>query len=80
MLKNILKSCITCLLLAFVMVPQFAFAQGGVVTVSGVVTSAEDKLPLIGVTVVTEKMQGSGRGRLWQREIFVLSRLIMLTG
>ena len=28
------------------------------VTVSGVVTSAEDKQPLIGVTVVTEKMTG----------------------
>ena len=32
--------------------------SGAVVTVSGVVTSAEDKQPLIGVAVVTEKMQG----------------------
>lgn len=28
------------------------------VTVSGVVTSAEDKLPLVGVAIVTDKMQG----------------------
>ena len=41
------------------MVPVFASAQGGaVVTVSGVVTSAEDKQPLIGVTVLTETMSG----------------------
>ena len=41
------------------MVPHSVYAQGGsVVTVSGVVTSAEDKQPLIGVAVVTEKMQG----------------------
>ena len=59
MLKRHFNSLLTCLLLAFAMVPNFAFAQGGsVVTVSGVVTSAEDKLPLIGVAVVTEKMQG----------------------
>ena len=59
MLKKFFKSLLTCLLLAFAMVPHLASAQGGaVVTVSGVVTSAEDKLPLIGVTVVTEKMQG----------------------
>ena len=49
---------LTCLLLACAMVPTFAFAQGGIVTVSGVVTSAEDKQPLMGVTVVTDKMQG----------------------
>ncbi|MBQ8915970.1 MAG: hypothetical protein IJ028_02125, partial [Alistipes sp.] len=34
------------------------YAQGEKVTVSGVVTSAEDKLPLIGVAVVTEAMSG----------------------
>ena len=59
MLRRHLNSLLTCLLLAFAMVPVFASAQGGaVVTVSGVVTSAEDKQPLIGVAVVTEKMQG----------------------
>ena len=60
MLKRHFNSLLTCLLLVCTMVPNFAFAQGGaVVTVSGIVTSAEDKLPLIGVTVVTEKMQGT---------------------
>ena len=60
MLKRHFNSLLTCLLLACAMVPYFAFAQGGaVVTVSGVVTSAEDKMPLIGVTVVTDKMQGT---------------------
>ena len=59
MLKRYFNSILTCLLLALAMVPNFAFAQGGaMVTVSGVVTSAEDKLPLIGVAVVTEKMSG----------------------
>ena len=59
MLRRHFNSVLTCLLLAFAMVPVFAFAQSGaVVTVSGVVTSAEDKQPLIGVAVVTEKMQG----------------------
>lgn len=59
MLKRDLNSLLTCLLLMLAMVPNFAFAQSvSVVTVSGVVTSAEDKLPLIGVAVVTEKMQG----------------------
>ena len=59
MLRRHFNSLLTCLLLAFAMVPTFTFAQSGaVVTVSGVVTSAEDKQPLIGVAVVTEKMQG----------------------
>ena len=59
MLRRHFNSLLTCLLLAFAMVPTFAFAQSGaVVSVSGVVTSAEDKQPLIGVAVVTEKMQG----------------------
>ena len=59
MLKRDFNSILTCLLLALAMVPRIAFAQGGaIVTVSGVVTSAEDKQPLIGVTVVTEKMSG----------------------
>ena len=59
MLKRHFNSILTCLLLALAMMPHFAFAQGGaIVTVSGVVTSAEDKQPLIGVTVVTEKMSG----------------------
>ena len=45
-----------CLLLVLAIVPYLAFAQGAsVVTVSGVITSAEDKQPLIGVTVVTDK-------------------------
>ena len=60
MLRRHFNSLLTCLLLAFAMAPSLAFAQGGfVVTVSGVVTSAEDKMPLIGVAVVTEKMQGT---------------------
>ena len=59
MLRRHFNSLLTCLLLACAMVPNFAFAQSGaVVTVSGVVTSAEDKMPLIGVAVVTEKMHG----------------------
>ena len=59
MLKRHFNSLLTCLLLAFAMVSNSASAQGGsLVTVSGVVTSAEDKLPLIGVAVVTEKMNG----------------------
>ena len=59
MLKKHFYSLLTSLLLAFAMVPFSASAQGGAtVTVSGLVTSAEDKLPLIGVAVVTEKMQG----------------------
>ena len=59
MLKRKFKSLSICLLLAFAMVPNCLFAQGGaVVSVSGVVTSAEDKSPLMGVTVVTDKMQG----------------------
>ena len=59
MLRRHFNLLLTCLLLAFAMVPNCAFAQSGaVVTVSGVVTSAEDKMPLIGVAVVTEKMQG----------------------
>lgn len=40
------------------MLPCVSNAQGAKVTVSGVVTSAEDKLPLIGVAVVTEAMSG----------------------
>ena len=49
-----------CLLLVLAIVPYLSFAQGAsVVTVSGVITSAEDKQPLIGVTVVTDKMQGT---------------------
>ena len=40
------------------MLPVVSNAQGTKVTVSGVVTSAEDKLPLIGVAVVTEAMSG----------------------
>ncbi len=40
------------------LLPGASFAQGEKVTVSGVVTSAEDKLPLIGVAVVTEAMSG----------------------
>ena len=59
MLKRQYNLILTCLLLAFAMMPCATYAQGGqLVTVSGVVTSAEDKLPLIGVAVVTEKMQG----------------------
>ena len=49
------KSLLAVLLL---MLPLALFAQGAKVTVSGVVTSAEDKLPLIGVAVVTEAMTG----------------------
>ncbi|MBR5819855.1 MAG: TonB-dependent receptor [Alistipes sp.] len=40
------------------MLPALVVAQGEKVVVSGVVTSSEDKLPLIGVTVVTEKLNG----------------------
>ncbi len=38
--------------------PQVVEAQQGKVTVSGTITSAEDKEPLIGVTIVTEDFQG----------------------
>ncbi len=59
MLRKHFNTLLTCLLLIFAVVPYWAIAQGGaVVTVKGVVTSAEDKQPLIGVTVVTETMQG----------------------
>ena len=59
MLRKHFKSLLICLLLALTMAPRFAAAQGGsIVTVKGVVTSAEDKQPLIGVAIVTEKMQG----------------------
>ena len=59
MLKRYFNTLLTCLLLACAVVPHAVYAQGGsVVTVSGVVTSAEDKQPLIGVAIVTEKMQG----------------------
>ena len=59
MLKKSLYTLLTCLLLACALVPSEAFAQGAtVVSVSGIVTSADDKQPLMGVTVVTEKMQG----------------------
>ena len=59
MFRRYFNILLTCLLLACAMAPTLAYAQGGAtVTVSGVVTSAEDKQPLMGVTVVTEKMQG----------------------
>ena len=59
MLKKCFYTLTICLLLAFAMVPSWASAQSAtVVSVSGLVTSAEDKQPLIGVTVVTEKMNG----------------------
>ena len=54
MLKKCFYTLTICLLLAFAMVPSWASAQSAtVVSVSGLVTSAEDKQPLIGVTVVT---------------------------
>ncbi|MBQ5717784.1 MAG: carboxypeptidase-like regulatory domain-containing protein, partial [Alistipes sp.] len=57
MMQNLLKLALLTVVLLFTSLG--AYAQGGeVVTVSGVVTSAEDKQPLIGVTVVTEKMTG----------------------
>ena len=60
MLKRDFNLLQVCLLLVLAIVPYLAFAQGAsVVTVSGVITSAEDKQPLIGVTVVTDKMQGT---------------------
>ena len=46
------------LAILFLLLPALVFAQGEKVVVSGVVTSSEDKLPLIGVTVVTEKLNG----------------------
>ena len=46
------------LAMLLLMLPVVSNAQGAKVTVSGVVTSAEDKLPLIGVAVVTEAMSG----------------------
>ncbi|MBR7169056.1 MAG: TonB-dependent receptor [Alistipes sp.] len=48
-----------CLLaVVWLLAPLALWAQGEKVTVSGVVISAEDKLPLIGVAVVTEAMTG----------------------
>ena len=47
------------LALLLLLSPCLLWAQGAaMVTVSGVVTSAEDKQPLIGVTVLTETMSG----------------------
>ncbi|MBR5850408.1 MAG: TonB-dependent receptor [Alistipes sp.] len=46
------------LAICLLLLPAAVLAQGAKVTVSGVVTSAEDKLPLIGVTVVTESFNG----------------------
>ena len=47
------------LALLLMLAPCLLWAQGAaMVTVSGVVTSAEDKQPLIGVTVLTETMSG----------------------
>ncbi|MBQ6861661.1 MAG: TonB-dependent receptor [Alistipes sp.] len=57
MMQNLLKLAL--LTVALLVTSLGVYAQGGeVVTVRGVVTSAEDKQPLIGVTVVTEKMTG----------------------
>lgn len=56
MRRNILRFL---LLLTFVVVPLSIVAQNPQkVTVSGLVTSAEDKQPLAGVTVVTDTMNG----------------------
>ncbi len=60
MLKNFNKYLFLglCLMLCIIH-PQTVNAQDkGKVTVSGTITSAEDKEPLIGVTVVTENFQG----------------------
>lgn len=46
------------LTVVWLLAPLALWAQGEKVTVSGVVISAEDKLPLIGVAVVTEAMTG----------------------
>ena len=46
------------LAVVWLLAPLALWAQGEKVTVSGVVISAEDKLPLIGVAVVTEAMTG----------------------
>ncbi len=58
MSKKITKAIL--LALMFV-IPSVALAQDKV-TVSGIVTSAEDKQPLIGVTVVTETLTGTSTG------------------
>ena len=43
----------------YITTPNVVFAQQkGKVTISGTITSAEDKEPLIGVTVVTDNFQG----------------------
>ena len=43
----------------YITTPNVVFAQQkGKVTISGTITSAEDKEPLIGVTVVTDNLQG----------------------
>ncbi|MBQ5648161.1 MAG: SusC/RagA family TonB-linked outer membrane protein, partial [Alistipes sp.] len=59
MLRRYFNLILICLVLfACAMVPERAFAQGKMVSVSGVVTSAEDKSPLMGVAVVNNAMQG----------------------
>lgn len=55
-MQRFFKNSLLAMLL--LMLPVVSNAQGTKVTVSGVVTSAEDKLPLIGVAVVTEAMSG----------------------
>ena len=58
MLKKTKKAILLALMF---IVPCVAFAQERV-TVSGIVTSAEDNQPLIGVTVVTETLSGMSTG------------------
>ena len=58
MLKKTKKAILLALMF---IVPCVAFAQERV-TVSGIVTSAEDNQPLIGVTVVTEALSGMSTG------------------
>ena len=56
-MQRFVKHGLLALLVAWL--PCLVWAQGAaMVTVSGVVTSAEDKQPLIGVTVLTETMSG----------------------
>ena len=57
--KNFYKQFLGLLLTLFCVVPHHVAAQGGAnVTVSGTIISAEDKLPLIGVSIVAGEMQG----------------------
>ena len=57
--KDLYKLFFGLLLTLFSVVSHHAYAQGGAnVTVSGTIISAEDKLPLIGVSIVAGEMQG----------------------